>query len=85
MARYQDKTEVTHETNARFDTIHKPGVQAPSAGIYMCVGCSHEVGIARGHRLPPEDHHTHTSDQGSIRWRLLVLAQHVDNLSANKS
>ena len=80
MAFYQDTSEVTTKTAERFDKVQKPGVLAPYAGIYMCAGCRHEVGIARDHRLPPEDHHTHTKEQGSIRWKLLVQAQHVDNL-----
>jgi hypothetical protein len=77
MALYQDASEVKQKTAEYFDLIHNPGVLAPNAGIYICTGCGEEIGIAEGHRLPPQDHHTHPGNNPPIRWKLLVLAQHI--------
>jgi hypothetical protein len=59
-----------------FDTDYSPGNAAPFAGIYRCMGCGREVGIAHGHVLPPQNHHEHTPQQGAIRWRLIAYADH---------
>lgn len=75
MALYQDKIHVKHKTHAHFDKIHNPGVDAPYAGIYRCVECGHEIGIAKSHKLPPENHAGHP-DGKPIRWQLLVCAEH---------
>jgi hypothetical protein len=74
MAIYQDTNSVTRTVNTIFDTIHEPGTPAPGAGIYRCEGCRHEIGIAQGHKLPPE-HEKHPVG-APIRWRLIVLAVH---------
>lgn len=69
---YQDTSHVLHTTDARFDVIHKPGDHAASAGVYRCEGCGNTIYSEMGNPLPPQNHHQHTLDQGSIRWRLLV-------------
>jgi len=33
-----------------------------------------EIGIAKGHTLPPQNHHQHAAGQGPIKWQLLVFA-----------
>jgi hypothetical protein len=76
MATYKNPTWVVKGDSAEFDKDHGPGVAAPFAGIYRCMGCHREIGIAHGHVLPPQGHHTHTASQGSIRWRLIVYADH---------
>jgi hypothetical protein len=76
VAAYQDANFLTRVQDGAFDKDHPPGVQAPWAGIYRCMGCHREVGIAQGHNLPPQPHHTHTTQQGAIRWRLIVYADH---------
>jgi hypothetical protein len=76
MASYQQQNWVVRVTDSAFDQDHSPGVAAPWAGIYRCMGCHREIGIAHGHILPPQSHHEHSQQQGSIRWRLIVYADH---------
>ncbi|EQD58023.1 hypothetical protein B1A_10996, partial [mine drainage metagenome] len=40
-----------------------------------CVACGDEIGIAKGHTLPPQNHHQHAAGVGRIRWQLVVYAQ----------
>lgn len=75
MALYQDKVHVKQTTHAAFDKICNPGTEAPFAGIYRCVSCGHEIGIAETHKLPSEHHKGHKPD-APIRWQLLVYAEH---------
>lgn len=76
MALYKHGQYLQQSQDQAFDHDHGPGVAAANAGIYRCMGCGREIGIAQGHILPPQNHHTHTSGQGPIRWRLLVYADH---------
>ena len=76
MALYKVAQYLQLSNDQAFDHDHNPGSPAPLAGIYRCMGCHREVGIAGGHILPPQTHHAHTSEQGSIRWRLIVWADH---------
>ena len=73
MAEYKDALRVDNSSSIDFDRSHSPGIEAPFAGIYRCVGCDDEIGIAAGHRLPPQNHHQHTSSL-KVEWRLLVRA-----------
>jgi hypothetical protein len=65
-----------NQTDKAFDPVYGPGTHAPLAGIYRCMGCHREIGIAEGHVLPPQGHHSHTPAQGAIRWQLIVWADH---------
>lgn len=76
MAWYKYLSVLTINNHEAFDKLHQPGIAAPAAGIYRCEGCGHEIGIAAGHTLPPQGHHTHSPAQGTIRWRLTVAPQH---------
>jgi len=58
--------------HAAFDTILEAATQTPYSGIYRCEGCGHCVTSVHPHPLPPQNHHQHTSQQGRIRWRLIV-------------
>lgn len=64
--------QIDHEN---FDKDRDPGTETPDAGIYRCTGCGDEIGIAKGHKLPPENHHQHTNRSVPIKWRLLVCTQ----------
>jgi hypothetical protein len=77
MAQYKYPQFLQRNEHDEFDANYPPGASAPNAGIYRCIGCGREIGIAQEHALPPQNHHTHTKSQGSIRWRLLVFAVHV--------
>lgn len=76
MALYQEENFVKKTEDGEFDKIYDPGTEAPFAGIYRCVGCGREIGIAQGHKLPPQNHHEHAPAQGKIRWQLIVYADH---------
>jgi hypothetical protein len=76
VALYKYSHYLGSSNDAAFDSDHQPGAIAPFAGIYRCMGCHREIGIATGHVLPPQNHHMHTAQQGTIRWRLIVYADH---------
>ena len=73
MALYKHGNLLTQSQHANFDTDRNPGTAAPDAGIYRCTGCGDEIGIAKDHTLPPQNHHQH-SNNSAVRWRLLVAA-----------
>lgn len=75
MAQYKYGKKLQHSDNAAYDTRLTPGSQASNAGIYKCVACGDEIGIAKGHTLPPQNHHQHAPGMGRIEWQLLVFAQ----------
>lgn len=72
MAKYKYSNLFTQSDDAKFDTVHDPGQDAPFPGIYRCLGCNKEIALASGHKLPPQNHHQHSATQGKIRWRLVV-------------
>lgn len=74
MAQYKNPGFLTKSEHSAFDETHAPGTAAPDAGIYRCTGCGHEIGIAKGHTLPPQTHHQHSASAGKIAWQLIVFA-----------
>lgn len=75
MAQYKYSQHLKQHDSAAFDERHAPGIAAGNAGIYRCVACGDEIGIAKGHALPPQNHHQHAQGIGKIEWQLLVFAQ----------
>jgi hypothetical protein len=73
MALYKYSENLQRSDHANFDVERTPGSDTPDAGIYRCTGCGDEIGIAKGHTLPPQNHHQH-SNGAPIRWKLLVCA-----------
>ena len=76
MASYKYAQNLVKSESAEFDAIHGPGDKVPHSGIYRCMGCQREVASNEGQPLPPQNHHQHGQGQGSIRWRLIVYADH---------
>jgi hypothetical protein len=74
MAGYKYGSYLKQNNHEEYDKEHSPGEEAYNAGIYRCTGCGDEIAIAKGHTLPPQNHHQHTPGAGRIRWQLLVLA-----------
>jgi hypothetical protein len=72
--KYPDYLEQNDE--AVFDQVYNPDTVSPYSGIYRCMGCHREIGLAQGYALPAEGHHAHTAQQGPIRRRLLAWADH---------
>jgi hypothetical protein len=76
MAIYKSDSYLQKSEDAAFDADHKPGGNTPNSGIYRCMGCGREVVSEGAKPLPPQNHHQHTTQQGSIRWRMIVYADH---------
>jgi hypothetical protein len=72
MALYKYSVFMQASNDAAFDQLNQPGTIAPWPGIYRCHACGHEIAIAAGHILPPQNHHQHAYGQGPINWRLIV-------------
>jgi hypothetical protein len=76
MALYKESNFVARVDDPIFDQINYPATAAPRSGIYRCVGCGREASSTEGHPLPPQNHHEHNLAQGTIRWQLIVYADH---------
>lgn len=74
MAWYKYDWAVEKFDSAAYDATYHPETPAPHAGIYRCIGCGREIGIADGHELPPQNHHQHPPGSPPILWRLTVNA-----------
>lgn len=72
MALYKYADFIATSQDAAFDQLNNPSTAAPWPGIYRCHACGHEIAIAHGHTLPPQNHHQHRPGQGAIQWRLVV-------------
>ncbi len=74
MALYRyEKFLQSSKPNDAWETLYTPGTKAPHSGIYRCEGCGDEIAANAGNPLPPQNHHQHTKEQGTIRWRLIVF------------
>ena len=76
MAWYKYDVYLKKSPGDAYDSEYSPGTAAPHAGIYRCGGCGQKIGIAQGHVLPSQNHMVHGPNQGAIRWRLIVYADH---------
>ena len=74
MAHYRNLSYLFFDQHERFEKIQSPGEEALDSGIYRCEGCGDEIGIAKGHVLPPQNYHQHDPASGPIKWRLIVCA-----------
>lgn len=74
MAWYKHQQFLESNQHGNFDKLHSPGEAALDAGIYRCEACGDEIGIAKGHILPPQNHHQHAPGVGAIKWRMIVCA-----------
>jgi len=76
MALYKNPKYVNSDNSDAFDKIHEPGSKPPFSGIYKCMGCGHEIVAEEAREFPPQNHRQHTPQQGKIRWKLIVFAEH---------
>lgn len=67
--------EASKDSNNAFDEQYNPGDTCKHEGIYKCKGCGKEITLAKDKTFPPQNHHQHSQQQGSIRWNLFVYAQ----------
>jgi hypothetical protein len=72
MAQYKYPGFLQQNNNPEFDKTHQPGFAAPWSGIYKCTACGWEATCNRNDPLPPQNHNQHTTQQGAIRWQLIV-------------
>jgi hypothetical protein len=75
MAQYKYSQILQQNNHPAFDETHAPGATATNPGIYRCTACGDEIAIAKGHTLPPQNHHQHAPGAGKIQWQLVVFAQ----------
>ncbi len=75
MALYKYQAFIEQSNNEAFDQLQEPSAAALWPGIYRCHACGHEIAIAQGHTLPPQNHHQHRPGLGRILWRLVVSHQ----------
>jgi len=75
MAQYKYREHLIQSSSAAFDTRHAPGTVASNPGIYRCPACGDEIAVAKGNRLPPQNHHEHEPGVGKVEWQLLVFAE----------
>jgi hypothetical protein len=76
MAWYKNPNLLKKSNGDAYDKLYTPGMKVPHSGIYKCEGCGREIAANQTDPFPPQNHHQHTTYQGSIRWRLIVYADH---------
>lgn len=75
MPTYKNGNVFTQSQDTKFDAIHNVGATVPFSGIYRCAGCGKEIVSTQGNTLPTQNHHQHSTSQGSIRWQLVASHQ----------
>lgn len=75
MARYKYNKYLIQSDHAEYDKLYKPGDTCLNSGIYRCETCGDEIASNKGNPFPPQNHHQHAPNQGSIQWKLIVFAQ----------
>jgi hypothetical protein len=75
MALYKYSQYLGQSQHEAFDAIYSPGHRITDSGIYRCEGCGDEIAANKGDPLPPQNHHQHSTVQGSIRWKMIVFSQ----------
>lgn len=61
MALYKYADNLKKNEHGNFGIDRTPGTETPDAGIYRCTGCKDEIGIAKDHKLSPQNHHQHSN------------------------
>lgn len=74
MSWYKDSSRLVpvNGTGAHRTTIYGPADKVPVSRIYLCVGCKKEITSNEGDPLLPQNDHQHGSEQGAVRWKLIV-------------
>ena len=70
MALYKNANWMTKSDDDAFDTVYEPGSTPVHSGIFRCLGCGREVVGEMERKLPPQNHHQHSTSQGSVRWKM---------------
>lgn len=74
MAWYLDSANLTKTDGkpAHWSKEYGPSDEVPVSGIYKCSGCKKEITSNKEDPFPPQNHHQHSREQGTIRWKLIV-------------
>jgi len=72
MPYYKYGQYLVQQQGTEFDTLYSPNTTTPLSGVYRCEGCGISATFVKGHNIPPQNHAQHTSQQGAVRWRLVV-------------
>ncbi|HEF5871420.1 TPA: hypothetical protein SAY52_002017 [Burkholderia cenocepacia] len=83
MALYKIGGYFTCGSGRAFSETLPPGSEVTVAGIYRCIVCGDEIGIAKCQTLPSEDAHRHDFDAPSdpllgprpTGWQLIAAAE----------
>ena len=73
MIKFRDASDFIRSSDPLFSRLFEPGEQMPKGGMCKCTGCGREIGIAKDHSLPPQNHHQHSSFLIPIRWKLIAF------------
>lgn len=73
MALYNNGNHLKQNTEwAGWNDKYRPADTVPNSGIYKCTGCKKEITSNKGDKFPPQNHHQHGTNQGSIQWQIIV-------------
>jgi len=75
MALYKYAQYLKQDQHTEFDATYGPGQDCLNSGIYRCEGCGKEIASNKDNPFPPQNHHQHNQNQGSIRWKMIVFAE----------
>ncbi|ALX14754.1 hypothetical protein P350_24825 [Burkholderia cepacia JBK9] len=83
MALYRIGGYFTCGSGRAFSENLSPGSQVTVAGIYRCIVCGDEIGIAKSQALPSDEAHRHdldppsdpARDPGPTAWQLIAAAE----------
>ena len=76
MAYYKYIHFLEPENGPEYDNSYEAGRTAAFSGVYHCEGCGTSVTAFYSLPLPMHDHHQHSTQQGRIRWRLVVKSHY---------
>lgn len=76
MSLFRRSNDIEVSLSPEFDREYEPGQTPARSGIYRCRGCGCEVVALDSQPFPAVSHPKHSLNQGTVRWRLAVAAQH---------
>lgn len=80
MAYFKYPRLLSRSQSKAFDMIFEAHDIAPYEGIYRCTICGREAAVPQGHELPAD--HSHVTQRGYWRWRLIAYAEHEPSRQA---
>ena len=75
MAQYKHGNFLHKSDHSEYDKKYSPWYRSAKSRHLPMRLLRDEIGIAKGHVLPPQNHHQHAPGAGKIEWQLVVFAQ----------